>query len=249
MTVHIPPLTRTMKVLLSTLLGSWIVLTILGQKVFGLPIFTWLGLVPSQIFQSFWLWQPVTYMFLHSWDVSHLILNLLMTWFVGSELERVWGSRRFLKYYFFTGIGAGLLYTALTGIIYWTLERGEELFYVPVVGSSGAVFGLFLAFGKIFGERVIYFMFLFPMKAKHFVMILALIEFLSLMGSSVAGGEVANLAHLGGLLSGLLYFLLIEGNKYRGNGLPPFRKKSYPFKIISNQSFENEDKPPTRYWN
>src|SRR4051794_14674148 len=69
----------------------------------------WLGLVPQQVVEKYWLWQPVTYMFLHARTPTHVLFNMLILWMFGVELERMWRTRFFVKFYFITGIGAGLI--------------------------------------------------------------------------------------------------------------------------------------------
>jgi membrane associated rhomboid family serine protease len=110
----------------------------------------------------------------------------------GGELENYWGSKKFLFYFLFCGIGAGICTVVLTpsGII-------------PVIGASGAIYGLLLAFGWLFPDRRIYIYFLLPIPAKYFVIIFGLIELISSMEGT--GGGVAHLTHLGGLLFGLFY--------------------------------------------
>lgn len=173
-------------------------------------IFDYFGLSPGLAVKQFYLWQPFTYMFLHSPNLTHILFNSLILWWVGSELEQVWGRRSFIKYYLICGVGAGLLYCAALYIAALFLELNPGMFYVPTVGASGAIFGLMLAYGLLFGERVIYFMMIFPMKAKHFIMVLALIEVGTLLSSGLTG-TVNNLAHLAGLVVGFGY---LRGIKY-----------------------------------
>jgi membrane associated rhomboid family serine protease len=169
-------------------------------------VFELFGLSANGI-QNLFLWQPLTYMFLHSSNIWHILFNSLIIWFIGSELEKIWGPREFLKYYLICGIGAGLLYLAVLffAVNYFGLPLG--FLGVPTIGASGAVFGLLLAYGVIFGERVIYFMMLFPMKAKYFIMLLAAVEVFTLLTSGF-GGAVNNTAHLGGFVVGALYIFL-----------------------------------------
>jgi len=166
------------------------ILQILTQRFGGGGIESLFALTPTLMREKMWLWQLVTYMFLHApnWPF-HLILNMLMLWMFGTEVERAWGSSRFLKYYFVCGIGAALA-TCLT-------------FYKSTTyGASGAVFGVMLAFAMLFPERMIYFWFIFPMRSMSFVLLCAGIELLQLL--NLPDG-VAHTAHLGGMLFGWLY--------------------------------------------
>lgn len=139
---------------------------------------------------QFRLWQLVTYMFMHA-NWSHILFNMFALWMFGYVLENYWGSRRFLFYYLFCGIGAGLCNLLVPG---WYLT----------VGASGAVYGILLAFGMMFPNERIYLYFLMPIKAKWFVIGYAAIELFE--GFFHADG-VAHFAHLGGMLFGLLLIL------------------------------------------
>ncbi len=147
-------------------------------------------------------WQVVSYAFLHG-SIGHLFFNMLGLWMFGSELERLWGGKRYLQFYF-----ASVLTAALTQLVVGLLVGGA-----PTVGASGGLFGLLLAFGMMFPNRIIMPLFPpIPMKAKIFVMVFGGIELLfGLMGSN----GVAHFAHLGGMLGGWLMM------RY-WRGLPPF---------------------------
>jgi membrane associated rhomboid family serine protease len=159
-----------------------------------------LGLVPVLVWSHYFVWQLVTYIFLHG-GLSHLLFNLLALWMFGGELEGYWGSKKFAQYFFFCGVGAGVCTVLLTPF---------QPF--PVIGASGAIYGLLLAYGWLFPRRLIYIYFLFPIPAKYFVIIFGLIELFSSMEGT--GGGVAHLTHLGGLLFGLIYM-----------GVPRIRQK------------------------
>lgn len=131
------------------------------------------------------LYQLVTYIFLHG-GFFHLFINLFVLYMFGRELEVLWGSSKFLFYYFFSGIGAGLI-TALFS-------------NYPVVGASGAIYGLLLAFGVIFPNRILLLGFLIPVKAKYAVIIFGAIEFFTTMGGT--GDGIAHITHLGGMIFG-----------------------------------------------
>lgn len=160
-----------------------------------------LGLRPADVFGHVALWQPVTYMFLHS-GITHILFNMLALWMFGVELERMWGTRYFLKYYFITGIGAA----ATTLVLSWLPIFTESLYYSLTVGASGAVYGVLLAYALYFPNRPIYMYFVFPIPAKYFVMIIGAISFFSSLGGA---SGVAHTTHLGGLAVG--YFYLKSG--------------------------------------
>ena len=172
-------------------------LLIVNTAVFILQIFldqylTWLfGLVPHLVWQNFYLWQLFTYQFLHG-GLFHLLFNMLALWMFGCALERRWGSEFFLKYYFVSAVGGGILNTLLVPD-----QMG------PSIGASAGVYGILLAFGLIYPNQVVYLYFLFPIKMKHFVWIIGAIA----LYSSITSGEsgIAHLAHLGGMIFGYLY--------------------------------------------
>jgi len=147
------------------------------------------ALTPRMMFSKFYFWQPITYMFLHA-GFMHLFFNMLMLWFLGSALERVWGGQRFLKYYLWTGVGGAVFSIILT-------------FNVTVVGASAAVFGLYLAYAMIYPNNYVYIYFLFPVKAKYLVAFLTIFQLVQ----GVAGPTgIAYFAHLGGIAFGLFFF-------------------------------------------
>ncbi len=127
------------------------------------------------------IWQPVTYMFLHT-NLWHIFVNMWILWMFGSSVEEVWGPKSFLHYYFLTGIGAGLL--SLLADIVTGATTGT-------VGASGAIFGVLIAFGMLFPNRVVLFFCLFPMRAKHLVMVFAAIELLVTLAAGPHAGRVA----------------------------------------------------------
>ncbi len=245
----IGPMTRNVKALVIANVSIWLILILIVQNMFlSQPyIFQWFGLNPDRVIFDFWIWQPFTYMFLHSHSVFHVLFNMLVLWWFGSELEARWGSRFFLLYYFVCGVGAALIY--LLVLVGYLLVTGHVApLMSPVVGASGAVYGLLLAYGLIFGERVIYFMMLFPMKAKYFVMLLGLVEFLSLMGSGFSG-EVANLAHLGGLIAG---FIFLTGWTRWSHRLASRKSQRHGRKlrlVVDNEKPEGDKPKGPRYWN
>jgi membrane associated rhomboid family serine protease len=156
-----------------------------------------LGLSPQAVFEHLALWQPFTYMFLHSTSgLGHILINMLSLWMFGTELERTWGTRFFTKYYLITGVGA-----AVTSLLLSTFIDG--VYYSVTVGASGAIYGLLLGYGMYFPTRPIYLYFIFPIQARYFVMIVGAIAFFSAIGGP--GGGVAHSAHLGGLIVGYLY--------------------------------------------
>src|SRR5687767_13628704 len=157
------------------------------------------GLQPRAIFENLRIWQPATYMFLHA-GIFHILFNMLMLWMFGVELERMWGSRYFTKFYFVSGVGAAL---TTVGLSLTPLPFAEGLYHSLTIGASGAIYGVLLAYALYFPHRPIYLYFVFPIPARYFVLILGGIALVSSVGSS--GSGVAHTAHLGGLVVGYLY--------------------------------------------
>ena|SRR5438132_2060426 len=170
-----------------------------------------IGLVPFHTLQNRWLWQPFTYMFVHA-GLFHIIFNMLALWMFGTELERIWGTRFFLKFYLITGIGAGCL-TVLLSLL--PFAPTASLYRSNIVGASGAIYGVLLAFALYFPDRQIYYMMLFPIPARIFVLIMGAVAFFSSLSES---GGVANATHLGGLLVAYAYLTTLrKGPRIRLN--------------------------------
>jgi membrane associated rhomboid family serine protease len=194
-----------LKWLLILNVGIFVISFILRASSLG-TIFEYLALVPADVVQRFAIWQLLTYQFLHS-GIGHILWNMLALWMFGAQIERLWGTARFVRFYLLCGIFAGL-----TVVIAAYLFGGMN---VATVGSSGAVYGILVAYGLMFPDQTILFSFLIPMKSKYFVMIIGAIVFLqSYMAAAQgpAGGGIAVMAHLGGLVAG---FLLLRGQKLR----------------------------------
>ena len=172
-------------------------------------VFYFLGLVPIRVFDSFWLWQIFTYMFVHSEGIFHVLFNMFALWMFGSELERFWGSRFFISYYLVCGVGVGLIYILCLKLIPLIYPLNPMHLSIPMVGASGAVFGILFAYGLIFSERLILFMMVFPMKAIHFTLLIGVIEFISLINNGL-GSPISHLSHLAGFAVG---FLFLQGWK------------------------------------
>jgi membrane associated rhomboid family serine protease len=159
------------------------------------------GLQPALVLERAQIWQLATYLFVHSpTHLSHILFNMLAVWMFGVDLERRWGTRAFLKYYFITGVGAGL---SMLLVSLLPFDATRPTYYAFTIGASGAVYGLLMAWALLFPHRQILFMLNFPLSARVFVLIMGAIAFVSAVGTS--GGPVANVAHLGGLAVGYFY--------------------------------------------
>jgi membrane associated rhomboid family serine protease len=210
------PLSTALKLLIGVNVAVFFAMVVPSVAQFFTSV---LGLRPASVVRQFWLWQLGTYMFLHG-GLFHILFNMLALWMFGAELERIWGTRFFLKFYFITGIGAGLL-TVLFSFLPFTFAR--QLYDSVIIGASGAIYGLLLAYALYFPERPIYMWFVFPIPAKIFVLIMGAIAFYASL--SQVGG-VANATHLGGLVVGYAY---LKG--LRTNPLAELRYRYLKWKI------------------
>ena len=187
------PLTPAVKSLIIINVGAFLLSMLVPEIV------PRLGLFPVGVIEQWWIWQPFTYMFLHG-SLFHLLFNMLALWMFGVELERVWGTVFFVRYYVVCGVGA-----AATTLLASLLPFGfaDALYVSLTIGASGAVYGLLLAWAIYFPHRPIYLYFLFPIPARVFVLIIGVIALYSSMTST--GGGIAHITHLGGLVAGYLY--------------------------------------------
>lgn len=159
-------------------------------------------------------WQLFTYMFLHE-GFTHILFNMLMLWWVGVQVEQAWGTRRFVIYYFVCGLGGAMAHLLLSG--FFGMGGG------PMLGASGAIFGVLVAFGVMFPEmRLIFFPIFIPIRAKFVVPILIAIEIYSTYNSS---DNVAHLAHLGGAVTGMVYMLIMSGGKILASRQKPLQSQ------------------------
>lgn len=149
------------------------------------------GLVPQKVLSERWVWQPVTYMFVHA-GFFHLFFNMFMLWMFGMAIEARWGTSEFLKFYFICGLSV-----ALVKVLVWPHST------TPLVGASGALFGLLVAFAMLYPDAVVYLYFFIPVKAAHMALLCGAMEFLLMLGQG--NGGVDHFAHLTGLVVGYVY--------------------------------------------
>ncbi len=244
----VPPLTKVTKFLIITCVVVYFVdftLYHLGFQIQGYNLNEVLGLVPALVKEKFWYWQFVTYIFMHGHPL-HLLLNMLILWYFGAEIEMRLGERAFLGYFLLCGIGAGLFNYGVN-VAFTDASRLTH----PIIGSSGAIFGILAAYGIFFGTRYFLVFFLFPLQAKYFVLLMAGIELV--MGVEAnAQDNVAHFAHLGGMLVGGIYIYLRyvrPGGMRRTNKRDQERERlKKQFTLIVNESPEEKDEKGP-YWN
>lgn len=186
----------------------------LHSLVFREAVLTWLGLNPSAVVHDLRIWQPLTYIFVHD-GVMHLVFNMLGIWMFGVELERLWGTRAFARFFLICGVAAGLA-TLAVGLLPIDAAWRERTYLGVTVGASGAVYGILYAWARAFPYRTVMMFLIFPMQARWFVAVLIAIEFAVAAQSRLTSGT-AHLAHFAGLLAAYIY--LNAGGGRRGGGL------------------------------
>lgn len=179
--------TDAIKTLISVNFAIFILQSISSSEIM---FFSNFGLVPKLAWSQLKIWQPFTYMFFHG-DIWHVLINMFVLWMFGSELERVWGKKNFLRFYFITGVGSGL------GTMLFGLQST-----IPIVGASGAIYGVLLAYGVMFPNRTVYLYGIIPIKSIWFVIGIGVIAFFSSFNNFT---NISHLTHLFGMIIGYLY--------------------------------------------
>ena len=202
--------TNAIKVIISVNFCIFVLQSLSQSEALFFPLF---GLVPKLVWSDRMVWQPFTYLFLHG-GIWHILINMFVLWMFGGELERLWGKHDFLKFYFITGIGSGLV-TMLFDLQSMT----------PIVGASGAVYGVLLAYGLTYPNRTVYLYGIIPVKSIWFVLGIGLIAFMSSFNNM---SQISHMTHLSGMLIG--YFMLKK--PFRLSGLWfQIRKKTLEYRI------------------
>ena len=179
--------TDAIKTLISVNFAIFILQSISSSEIM---FFSNFGLVPKLVWSQLKIWQPFTYMFFHG-DIWHVLINMFVLWMFGSELERAWGKKNFLRFYFITGVGSGL------GTMLFGLQST-----IPIVGASGAIYGVLLAYGVMFPNRTVYLYGIIPIKSIWFVIGIGVIAFFSSCNNFT---NISHLTHLFGMIIGYLY--------------------------------------------
>jgi membrane associated rhomboid family serine protease len=202
----------------------------------------WFGLTPVDFVHGY-LWEPITYLFLHG-GIGHIFFNLLYLAMFGADLERTWGTKRFYRYYFLCGIGAGLIDVAVRALLVAGRFANPHLLAEPTIGASGAIYGILLAVAMVMPDRRVW---LFPIPVTMpmwlLVTIMGGLEFFFTIGDT--GDGVSHVCHLGGMLVGYIYlrrgsFLYSPRNFFSDWKRRRMRKK---FEVYQR---DHRDKPPSR---
>lgn len=208
--------TDAIKILISINFIVYVFQSLAGKEDVFFRLF---GLVPTSFITELMLWQPFTYMFFHapfysSIGISHILLNMLGLWVFGRELEQAWGKERFLKYYFLTGIGSGLI------TFLFQMDSSS-----PVIGASGAVYGILLAYGFSYPNRMLYIWGLVPIRSMWLVIIMGLIAFFGLLGKT---DGISHVTHISGMLIG---YVLLKKKWKLSDIIFALRKKTIEFHV------------------
>ena len=165
------------------------------------PLYQFGAVTPALFWQGGSLWQPATYMWLHSqYSLMHLAMNMFVLWMFGSQLAMAWGPQRFFRFYMVCGIGAGFIIASWPYIAYGLGIGSQTYLIIPTVGASGAIYGVMLAYSLTWPERTI--MLIFPPVAFRAIWLIPALFFMTLM---FGGGNVSHIGPLGGVLVGWLY--------------------------------------------
>ena len=206
--------TNAIKVLVSVNFGIFVLQTLSNAEGLFFPLF---GLVPKMVWSELMIWQPFTYLFFHG-GIWHVLINMFVLWMFGSELERLWGKSHFLKFYFVTGVGSGLL------TMFFSLES-----ITPIVGASGAVYGVLLAYGLTYPNRQIYLYGIIPIKSIWFVIGIGMIAFMSSFNNI---SQVSHITHLSGMLIG--YLMLKRPVEWRSLWFS-IRKRTLEYRVVQEE--------------
>ena len=198
MRMFFPRLTPTVKWLL--IINAAVFVPSFIIKPLGEFLYVWFSVYPARLGMSLQLWRVVTYQFLHSISgFRHIFWNMLILYFLGSIVEPVWGSKKFLVFYLICGAAGGILYPVLAHVGWLSVG--------PLVGASGAILGVIAAAGMLFPNLRIYIFGIFPIKLAFLAIVLGVISVMSVLRPDVianAGGEAA---HLAGAATGVIYVL------------------------------------------
>ena len=210
---------EAIKVLITVNFLIYVLQTISGPNVAS-DLWRLFGLVPKQVWSDLMLWQPFTYLFFHDSNPWHVLMNMFVLWMFGTELERLWGREGFVKYYFITGVGSGII----TGCI-------SPNSLIPLIGASGSVFGIILAYGITFPNRTIYLWGIVPIRSIVFVIFIGVLSLFSTINST---SNVSHVTHLAGMIIGYIFLK----RKWRLGSIVFYIRK----KIIEYQIFREEKK-------
>ena len=189
------------------------------------------GISHPGLFSGFpMIWQPLTYMFLHGgW--MHIIFNLIGLWMFAGELEIAWGKKRFIRYYIYSGIGAGLFIALMNYIAY--KYYGQT---AVTIGASGAIYAVLLAYAMLWPNREVLLYFILPIKIKYLVLIFGVMEFFGTLSSAAgAGGNISHIGHLGGIITGFFLVKYMQASRSQTESRTQTKKSGSFFERLSKK--------------
>ncbi len=181
---------KGVKLLLIINISVFVFMVLSGQKNILIQMF---GLVPRVLLQEYRLWQSFTYLFLHGGWI-HILFNMFVLWMFGKDLEIDWGKKEFLIFYFVCGIGSGFI------TVFASMNS-----FIPIVGASGAIYGVLVAYGFTYPNRMVYLYGVFPLRVKYVVLGFGVITFIASLSSTQS--QVSHITHLSGMIIGALYIV------------------------------------------
>ena len=206
--------TSAIKILVSINFLIFLLQSVSKSEGLFFPLF---GLVPKLVWSELMIWQPITYIFFHG-GIWHVLINMFVLWMFGSELERLWGKSHFLRFYFYTGIGSGLI----------TLLFNYQS-TTPIVGASGSVYGVLLAYGLTYPNRRVYLYGLIPIKSLWFVIGIGLIAFISSFNNV---SQVSHITHISGMF---IAYMLIKKPIYLDEIIFKIRKRILEYQVYNKE--------------
>jgi membrane associated rhomboid family serine protease len=244
------PLTPAVKALLIANIAVFLIQSLVPENIYRLMIHE-LGLVPRAVTHGLRLWQPFTYLFLHG-GVAHIFFNMLALFMFGCDLERSWGQRRFLKFYFLCGAGAGVINIIVKTLMdlrvdFTTLAANAVTpSMVATIGASGAIYGILMAMAVLYPDRRVYLL-LPPVELpmRVFVFIMAAISFFGTIGAT--GDSVSHVTHLGGMA--VAYFYLRRGSFFFSmrNRMSDWKRQRLRKKFdVYMHEHDQKNEPPSR---
>lgn len=232
--LYVPPLSKINKIILIVIASSFVVQTIFGL-IFKINLASILGL-SSTAFIGGHIYQMVTYPLMGS-SILEIVFDGLLLWFIGSDLEAMWGTKRYLKFLLISILGGALLFLTLSFLLY---DRPIYIF----TGLTGFTNSLLMAYAIIYPHRHFSFMFIFPVKAWICCVLIIVMQFFSGLTSSAG---VLHFGHLGAMASGYLYMVLVSSPKWKAlmaqREVKRKKSKSSHLKLVK----DDDDKPP-KYW-
>jgi membrane associated rhomboid family serine protease len=226
---RMPPMTPMVKLLLIINVAVFGVSLIPGIGDF---IFSFFSVLPNTAWRWVEVWRLVSYQFLHS-GIFHIFFNMLVLFFFGPMMERLWGSKRFIFFYLSCGAMGGVVYQLLVYTGFLMPEGGLD-YVLPLVGASGAIYGLLAAGAILFPNLQVYVMGIFPLPFSVLAILMVIFSLFGLMGGPNAGGEAA---HLAGMAVGAAYVL---GGPWFKKTRTKVNQGNWEKKIRNERAFQQE---------